>query len=87
MSYRMMSAADFHKAVRCFATLPDPTDPYKSRERVYYRIVTRETKMFPGSDCKQHVMVKIAPEDKPHDIGWYRMDALFFEMPNGEVMK
>jgi hypothetical protein len=85
----MMSlAADFPRVVRCYMTAPSATDS-AVREPVYYRIASRELKharTASGSGSLE-VLVKIAPESRPSDSGWYAMRDLFFVMPDGEIVR
>ena len=81
MANALMSNVEFHTAVYCYATL-------HTGERVEYDLVSRETKIFPGCDTTQHVMVKIRKRGCRTDPGgWYRMNALFFVMPDGSVRR
>lgn len=68
-------------AERCFQTLA-------TGERVYFtfrRGVVKDFRCGGGTSYQPHVY--ITPEGKQGAAGWYPVRALWFEMPNGEIVK
>ena len=81
MAAKLMSAADLHKVVYCYMTL-------HTGEKVEYELVNREVKMMRGAGGIAMVpMVKIRKRGDKTDGGLYRMNALFYVMPDGEVKR
>ena len=82
MAYKLMSAAEFHRADHCYMTL-------HTGEKVVYDLVGRQVKLFKGNGGIANVpMVKIRRQGDASDSGgWYRMNALFYVMPDGSVRR
>ena len=68
-------------ATKCFQTLA-------TGERVYFTFKRGVVKDFPsGGGMGPQPHVYITPENGQGDAGWYPVRALWFEMPDGEIVK
>ena len=80
MAHELMSAVEFTKATYCYST--------HTGEKVCYDIVSRKVKMVRGCGGVADIpMIKIKKRDSSDSGEWYRMNALFFVMPDGQIKR